>query len=95
MFIEILEIARREYDEAKEFYEIEQPGVGTQFEKQIRHSLINNTLKRGCPSGKKFGGTSYTNSHIRFSIPFRITKQLFLHSRIYIDQPHYWIDRMN
>lgn len=40
MKIEILEIARREYDEAKEFYETEQPGLGSQFKEQIRHSLL-------------------------------------------------------
>ncbi len=40
MIIEILEIARREYDEAKEFYETEQPGLGSQYEEQIRHSLL-------------------------------------------------------
>jgi hypothetical protein len=40
MKIEIIEIARREYDEAKEFYEREQPGLGTKFEEQIRHSLL-------------------------------------------------------
>ena len=40
MIMETLEIARREYDEAKEFYEIEQPGLGTRFEEQIRYSLI-------------------------------------------------------
>jgi hypothetical protein len=38
--VEILEIARREYDEAKEFYETEQPGLGSKFEEQIRHSLL-------------------------------------------------------
>jgi hypothetical protein len=40
MKIEILEIDRREYDEAKEFFETEQPGLGSQFEEQIRHSLL-------------------------------------------------------
>jgi hypothetical protein len=40
MKIEILEIVRREYDEAKEFYETEQPGLGSQFKEQIRHSLL-------------------------------------------------------
>jgi hypothetical protein len=38
--MEIIEIARREYDEAKEFYETEQPGLGSKFEEQIRHSLL-------------------------------------------------------
>jgi hypothetical protein len=40
MTMEILDIARREYDEAKEFYETGQPGLGFQFEEQIRHSLL-------------------------------------------------------
>jgi mRNA-degrading endonuclease RelE of RelBE toxin-antitoxin system len=40
MTMEILKIARREYDEAKEFYETEQLGLGFQFEEQIRHSLL-------------------------------------------------------
>ncbi len=67
MIMEILEIARREYDEAKEFYETEQPGLGSQFEEQIR-------LKHGRRNARKFGDTSSTNSHIRFSIPFKMTK---------------------
>jgi len=40
MKMEILEIARREYDEAKEFYGTEHPGLGSQFEYQIRRSLL-------------------------------------------------------
>jgi toxin ParE1/3/4 len=38
--IEILKIARLEYDEAKAFYEIEQPGLGTKFEDEIKYSLL-------------------------------------------------------
>ena len=40
MKIEILEIAHREHDEAKEYYETEQPGLGSKFKEQIRHSLL-------------------------------------------------------
>jgi len=49
MTIEILEIARREYDEAKEFYETGQPGLGSQFEEQIRHSLLRQRLDSDAP----------------------------------------------
>lgn len=49
MTMEILEIALREYDEAKEFYETEQTGLGSHFEKKsgIPSSAFNNTLKHG------------------------------------------------
>lgn len=38
--MEILDIARREFDEARAFYEIEQSGLGAVFEEQIKHSLL-------------------------------------------------------
>jgi len=76
MKIEILEIARREYDEAKEFYETEQPGLGSQTRNKsnIPFSAFNNTLKHGRRSARKSGDISSTNSPIRFSIPFKPTK---------------------
>ncbi|MFH1645449.1 MAG: type II toxin-antitoxin system RelE/ParE family toxin [Candidatus Omnitrophota bacterium] len=40
MKILIAKIAEKEFDEAKEFYEIEQPGLGTRFAKEIRKSLL-------------------------------------------------------
>jgi hypothetical protein len=40
MKIEILKIAQQEFLEAKEFYEIEQAGLGVRFEKEIKHSLL-------------------------------------------------------
>ena len=38
--IEILKIARMEYDEARAFYEIEQLGLGIKSENAIKHSLL-------------------------------------------------------
>jgi mRNA-degrading endonuclease RelE of RelBE toxin-antitoxin system len=96
MFIEILEIARREYDEAKEFYEIEQPGVGTQFEEQIRHSLIRiQQYPQSWPSVRK-----EIRRYIVHKFPYKILYSIqddkivvlafaHLHRR-----PDYWIDRM-
>jgi plasmid stabilization system protein ParE len=40
MKIEILEIARREFRVAKEFYELEQSGLGVRFEKEIKQVLL-------------------------------------------------------
>jgi len=41
MNITILEIARLEFNEAKEFYEIEQTGLGAKFENEIRNGLLH------------------------------------------------------
>lgn len=74
MTIEILEIARREYIDAKEFYETEHPGLGSQFEEQIRHSLlrIQQYPQAWPPERKEIRRTSFTNSPTRFSIPFKM-----------------------
>lgn len=40
MKIEILEIARREFRNAKEFYELEQTGLGARFENEIKQALL-------------------------------------------------------
>lgn len=36
MKIEVIEIARMEFEEAKEFYEIEQSGLGARFEDEMQ-----------------------------------------------------------
>ena len=63
MKITILEIARLEFNEAKEFYEIEQTGLGAKFENEIKNGLlhIQQFLKHGRPSVKKLGGISSVN----------------------------------
>ncbi|MFH1442304.1 MAG: type II toxin-antitoxin system RelE/ParE family toxin [Candidatus Omnitrophota bacterium] len=40
MKIKILKIAWQEFIEAKEFYEIEQSGLGARFEKEIKYSFL-------------------------------------------------------
>lgn len=40
MKVIIAKIAQLEFNEAKEFYEIEQPGLGIRFEKEIKKSIL-------------------------------------------------------
>ena len=40
MKIKIAGIAQQEFNEAKEFYEIEQPGLGILFEKEIKTAIL-------------------------------------------------------
>ncbi len=40
MKIIIAKIAQQEFNEAKEFYEIEQAGLGARFEKEIKKSIL-------------------------------------------------------
>jgi hypothetical protein len=40
MKMRILDIARLEYEAARDFYEIEQAGLGARFETEIKKSLL-------------------------------------------------------
>jgi hypothetical protein len=40
MKVMIAEIAQQEFNEAKEFYEIKQAGIGLRFEKEIRNAIL-------------------------------------------------------
>lgn len=40
MNIRILKVARGEFDEAREFYEIEQPGLGKKFASEIKEGMV-------------------------------------------------------
>ena len=96
MKLEILEIARREYDEAKEFYETEQPGLGSQFKEQIRHSLLRiQQYPQAWPPERK-----EIRRYIVHKFPYKILYTIqdetivvlaftHLHRR-----PDYWIDRI-
>jgi len=96
MIMEILEIARREYVEAKEFYEIEQPGLGTQFEEQIRHSLLRiQQYPHAWPPERK-----EIRRYLVHKFPYKILYSIqddtivilaFAHLH---RQPDYWIDRI-
>jgi plasmid stabilization system protein ParE len=96
MKLEILEIARREYDEAKEFYETEQPGLGSQFKEQIRHSLLRiQQYPQAWPPERK-----EIRRYIVHKFPYKILYSVqddkivvlaFAHLH---RQPDYWADRL-
>jgi len=96
MIIEILEIARREYDEAKEFYETEQPGLGSHFEEQIRHSLLRiQQYPQAWPSERK-----EIRRYIVHKFPYKILYSIQDETIVVLAfahlhrQPDYWIDRI-
>ena len=41
MKVVVAKIARQEFNDAKEFYEIEQAGLGLRFEKEIKKSILH------------------------------------------------------
>lgn len=96
MTMEILEIARLEFDEAKEFYEIEQPGLGTQFDEQIKHSLLRiQQYPQAWPPERK-----EIRRYIVHKFPYKILYSIqgdkiavlaFAHLH---RQPDYWVDRL-
>jgi plasmid stabilization system protein ParE len=94
--MEILEIARREYDEAKEFYETEQPGLGSQFEEQIRHSLlrIQQNPQAWPPERKEIW------RYIVHKFPYKILYSIQDNKIVVLAfahlhrQPDYWVDRL-
>jgi len=96
MKMEILDIARREYDEAKEFYEAEQTGLGSQFTEQIKHSLLRiQQYPQAWPPERK-----EIRRYIVHKFPYKILYSIqddmivvlaFAHLH---RQPDYWIDRL-
>ena len=96
MIIEILDIARLEFDEAKEFYEIEQPDLGTQFDEQIKHSLLRiQQYPQAWPTERK-----EIRRYVVHKFPYKILYSIqddkivvlaFAHLH---RQPDYWIDRI-
>ena len=97
MIIEILDIARLEFDAAKEFYEIEQPGLGTRFEEQIRNSLLRiRQYPQAWPSERK-EIRRYLVHKFPYKILYSIQDEIivvlaFAHLH---RQPDYWIGRLN
>jgi plasmid stabilization system protein ParE len=91
----ILEIARREFDEAKEFYEAEQPGLGTQFEEQIKHSLLRiQQYPEAWPPERK-----EIRRYIVHKFPYKILYSVQRDNIIVLAfahlhrQPGYWVER--
>lgn len=96
MKIEILEIASKEFISAKEFYELEQSGLGARFENEIKQALLR---IRQYPTA-----WSYERKEIRrcfihcfpYKILYSIQKEVivilaFAHLH---RKPDYWIGRI-
>jgi mRNA-degrading endonuclease RelE of RelBE toxin-antitoxin system len=96
MIMEILEIARREFNEAKEFYEIEQPGLGAQFEEPIRHSVLRiQQYPQAWPPERK-----EIRRYIVHKFPFKILYSIQDETIVVLAfahlhrEPEYWVDRI-
>ncbi|OGW48948.1 MAG: plasmid stabilization protein [Nitrospirae bacterium RBG_19FT_COMBO_42_15] len=96
MKIDILEIARLEFEEAKEFYEIEQSGLGARFEDEIRDSLLRiQQYPQAWQSERR-----EIRRYILHKFPYKILYSIqddkivvlaFAHLH---RKPDYWIDRI-
>ena len=96
MTMEILEIARLEFDEAKEFFEIEQASLGTRFEDEIKHSLLRiQQYPQAWPPERK-----EIRRYIVHKFPYKILYSIqddkivvlaFAHLH---RKPDYWTDRV-
>jgi len=94
--IDILEIARLEFEEAKEFYEIEQSGLGARFEDEIRDSLLRiQQYPQAWQSERR-----EIRRYILHKFPYKILYSIqddkivvlaFAHLH---RKPDYWIDRI-
>jgi mRNA-degrading endonuclease RelE of RelBE toxin-antitoxin system len=96
MKIEILEIARREYDEAKEFYQTEQLGLGSQFKEQIRHSLLRIQQYPQAWQSERKEIRRYLVHKFPYKILYSIqdNKIVVLAFAHLHRQPYHWVDRL-
>lgn len=96
MKVEILEIASLEFIAAKEFYELEQSGLGAQFENEIKQAIlrIQQYPKAWSSEGKE--SRRYFVHKFPYKILYSIQKEIivilaFAHLH---RKPDYWIDRI-
>lgn len=96
MNVIIAKIAQQEFNEAKEFYEIEQSGLGLRFEKEIKKSILR--IKK-YPSAWPFERAE-VRRYLIHKFPFKILYSIqeniililaFAHQH---RDPEYWIDRI-
>ena len=95
MKIEILEIARLEFRTAKEFYELEQSGLGVRFEKEIRQALLRIQQYPKAWSSERKEIRRYFVHRFPYKILYSIQKEIivilaFAHLH---RKPDYWIAR--
>lgn len=95
MKIEILEIACKEFRIAKEFYELEEPGLGARFENEIRQALLRIRKHPTAWSSERKEIRRYFIHRFPYKILYSIQKEIivvlaFAHLH---RKPDYWIDR--
>lgn len=96
MEIRILEIAQLEFNEAKEFYEIEQAGLGVKFEEKIKQSLLHiQQYPQAWPPERK-----ETRKYLVHKFPYKIVysiqnKEIVVIAFAHLHRkPNYWVDRI-
>ena len=96
MKIVILDVARLEFNEAKEFYEIEQTGLGAKFENEIKNGIlrIRQYPQAWPPESKE------TRRYLVRKFPYKIIYSLQENNIVVLAfahlhrKPNYWVDRI-
>lgn len=96
MKIEILEIAGKEFITAKEFYDLDQPGLGVRFENEIKQALSRIQHYPTAWSLERKEIRRYVIHRFPYKILYSIQKEIivvlaFAHLH---RKPDYWIDRV-
>ncbi len=96
MEIRILEIARLEFNEAKEFYEIEQTGLGAKFENEIKDGILRiQQFPQAWPPERK-----ETRRYLTRKFPYKIIYSIQENEIVILTfahlhrKPNYWVDRL-
>ena len=89
-------IAQQEFNEAKQFYEIEQTGLGIRFEKEIKNSLLRIKQYPSAWPIEHGDVRHYLIHKFPYKILYSIQKNIilvlaFAHQH---REPYYWIDRI-
>jgi ParE toxin of type II toxin-antitoxin system, parDE len=96
MKIEILQIARLEFENAQEFYELEQSGLGARFKNEIRQALLRIQQYPKVWSAERKEIRRCFIHKFPYKIIYSIQKEIivvlaFAHLH---RKPDYWIDRI-
>jgi len=94
--IRILEIAQLEFNEAKEFYEIEQTGLGAKFGNEIKNGFLRiQQFPQAWPSDCK-----ETRRYLTRKFPYKIIYSIQENEIVILAfahlhrKPNYWVDRI-
>lgn len=96
MKIEIAKIAQQEFNESKQFYEIEQAGLGIRFENEIKNAISHIKKSPSIWSFERGEIRRYILHRFPYKILYSIQEDTiiilaFAHQH---RKPDYWIDRI-